>query len=426
VKDKVWISEDFELLEKTDPDVADAIKREVLRQDGQLEMIASENFASRAVLAALGSVMQNKYAEGYPGKRYYGGCAEVDKVEELARERAKALFSADHANVQPHSGTQANMTAYFSFIQHGDKIMGLSLSHGGHLSHGHPVNFSGMFYQVVSYTVDRKTRMLDYDALEEQVLRERPKLFVAGASAYARVWDFPRLKEICDKAGCFLMMDMAHIAGLIAAGIHPNPAPYADVVTSTTHKTLRGPRGGFVLCKQAHQEKVDKYNFPGTQGGPFMHAIAAKAVCFKEAMSEEFKAYQRQVVANAKALAKRLIDRGFDVVTGGTDTHLFLVDLTSKGLSGKKAEKALEAAGITVNKNTVPFDEKSPFVTSGIRVGTPALTTRGMKEPEMERIADLMTRVLENNEDEAVIQAVRKETRVLCDAFPLYAEYRRS
>ncbi|MBP2681896.1 MAG: glyA, partial [Candidatus Krumholzibacteriota bacterium] len=283
-----------------------------------------------------------------------------------------------------------------------------------------------MFYQVVSYTVDRKTRMLDYDALEEQVLRERPKLFVAGASAYARVWDFPRLKEICDKAGCFLMMDMAHIAGLIAAGIHPNPAPYADVVTSTTHKTLRGPRGGFVLCKQAHQEKVDKYNFPGTQGGPFMHAIAAKAVCFKEAMSEEFKAYQRQVVANAKALAKRLIDRGFDVVTGGTDTHLFLVDLTSKGLSGKKAEKALEAAGITVNKNTVPFDEKSPFVTSGIRVGTPALTTRGMKEPEMERIADLMTRVLENNEDEAVIQAVRKETRVLCDAFPLYAEYRRS
>ena len=426
MKDKVWISEDFELLEKTDPDVADAIKREVLRQDGQLEMIASENFASRAVLAALGSVMQNKYAEGYPGKRYYGGCAEVDKVEELARERAKALFSADHANVQPHSGTQANMTAYFSFIQHGDKIMGLSLSHGGHLSHGHPVNFSGMFYQVVSYTVDRKTRMLDYDALEEQVLRERPKLFVAGASAYARVWDFPRLKEICDKAGCFLMMDMAHIAGLIAAGIHPNPAPYADVVTSTTHKTLRGPRGGFVLCKQAHQEKVDKYNFPGTQGGPFMHAIAAKAVCFKEAMSEEFKAYQRQVVANAKALAKRLIDRGFDVVTGGTDTHLFLVDLTSKGLSGKKAEKALEAAGITVNKNTVPFDEKSPFVTSGIRVGTPALTTRGMKEPEMERIADLMTRVLENNEDEAVIQAVRKETRVLCDAFPLYAEYRRS
>jgi len=422
----VWISQDFELLEKTDPDVADAIKRELLRQDGQLEMIASENFASRAVLAALGSVMQNKYAEGYPGKRYYGGCVEVDKVEELARERAKLIFSADHANVQPHSGTQANMTAYFAFLQHGDKIMGLSLSHGGHLSHGHPVNFSGMFYQVVSYTVDRATKMLDYDAIEEQVLRERPKMFVAGASAYARIWDFPRLREICDKAGCFLMMDMAHIAGLIAAGIHPNPAPYADVVTSTTHKTLRGPRGGFVLCKQTHQEKIDKYNFPGTQGGPFMHAIAAKAVCFKEAMSEEFKTYQRQVVSNAKTLARRLMERGFEVVSGGTDTHLFLVDLTNKGLSGKKAEKALEAAGITVNKNTVPFDEKSPFVTSGIRVGTPALTTRGMKEPEMERIADLMSRVLENTEDEGALQAVRKETRALCEAFPLYAEYRRS
>jgi glycine hydroxymethyltransferase len=426
VKDKVWISEDFELLERTDPDVAEAIKNEVLRQDAQLEMIASENFASRAVLAALGSVMQNKYAEGYPGKRYYGGCVEVDKVEELARERAKALFSADHANVQPHSGTQANMTAYFSFLQHGDKIMGLSLSHGGHLSHGHPVNFSGMFYQVVSYTVDRATKTLDYDALEEQALRERPRMLVAGASAYARVWDFPRLRAICDKAGCFLMMDMAHIAGLIAAGVHPNPAPYADIVTSTTHKTLRGPRGGFVLCKQAHQEKVDKYNFPGTQGGPFMHAIAAKAVCFKEAMSEDFKAYQRQVVANARTLARRLMDKGFEVVSGGTDTHLFLVDLTNKGLSGKKAEKALEAAGITVNKNTVPFDEKSPFVTSGIRVGTPALTTRGMKEPEMEKIAGLMSRVLENSEDEAVLQAVRKETRALCEAFPLYGEYRRS
>jgi glycine hydroxymethyltransferase len=421
---KISISKDFELLEKVDPEVADAIKREVLRQDGQLEMIASENFASRAVLAALGSVMQNKYAEGYPGKRYYGGCAEVDKVEELARERAKQIFSAAHANVQPHSGTQANMTAYFAMLQHGDKIMGLSLSHGGHLSHGHPVNFSGMFYQVVSYTVDRKTRMLDYDALEEQVLKERPKLFVAGASAYARTWDFPRLREICDKAGCFLMMDMAHIAGLIAAGVHPNPAPYADVVTSTTHKTLRGPRGGFVLCKQEFQERIDKFNFPGTQGGPFMHAIAAKAVCFKEAMTEEFKTYQRQVVSNAQTLARRLIERGFDVVTGGTDTHLFLVDLTNKGLTGKKAEKALEAAGITVNKNTVPFDEKSPFVTSGIRVGTPALTTRGMKDPEMVRIADLMSRVLENIEDEGAIQAVRKETRALCEAFPLYAEYR--
>ena len=324
-------------------------------------MIASENFASRAVLAALGSVMQNKYAEGYPGKRYYGGCAEVDKVEDLARDRAKQLFSADHANVQPHSGTQANMTAYLALLQHGDKIMGLSLSHGGHLSHGHPVNFSGMFYQVVSYTVDPVTKMLNYDAIEEQALKERPKLFVAGASAYARVWDFARLRAICDKVGCYLVMDMAHVAGLIAAGIHPNPAPYADIVTSTTHKTLRGPRGGFVLCKQEHQEKVDKFNFPGTQGGPFMHAIAAKAVCFKEAMGDDFKVYQRQVVANAKTLARCFIESGFEVVSGGTDNHLFLVDLTSKGLSGKKAEKALEAAGITVNKNTVPFDQKSPL-----------------------------------------------------------------
>ena len=425
MRDSVYISEDFALLERVDPDVADAIKREVLRQDGQLEMIASENFASRAVLAALGSVMQNKYAEGYPGKRYYGGCAEVDKVEDLARERAKQLFSADHANVQPHSGTQANMTAYLAFLQHGDKIMGLSLSHGGHLSHGHPVNFSGMFYQVVSYTVDPQTKTLNYDAIEEQALKERPKMFVAGASAYARTWDFPRLREICDKAGCYFMMDMAHVAGLIAAGIHPNPAPYADIVTSTTHKTLRGPRGGFVLCRQEHQEKVDKFNFPGTQGGPFMHVIAAKAVCFKEAMSEEFKTYQRQVVANAKTLARRFMEKGFEVVSGGTDTHLFLVDLTSKGLSGKKAEKALEAAGITVNKNTVPFDQKSPFVTSGIRVGTPAITTRGMKEPEMERIADMMCRVLENVEDERAIENVRRETKSLCEAFPLYAEYRR-
>jgi glycine hydroxymethyltransferase len=425
VRDSVYISEDFALLERVDPDVADAIKREVLRQDGQLEMIASENFASRAVLAALGSVMQNKYAEGYPGKRYYGGCAEVDKVEDLARERAKQLFSADHANVQPHSGTQANMTAYLAFLQHGDKIMGLSLSHGGHLSHGHPVNFSGMFYQVVSYTVDPQTKTLNYDAIEEQALKERPKMFVAGASAYARTWDFPRLREICDKAGCYFMMDMAHVAGLIAAGIHPNPAPYADIVTSTTHKTLRGPRGGFVLCRQEHQEKVDKFNFPGTQGGPFMHVIAAKAVCFKEAMSEEFRTYQRQVVANAKTLARCFMEKGFEVVSGGTDTHLFLVDLTSKGLSGKKAEKALEAAGITVNKNTVPFDQKSPFVTSGIRVGTPAITTRGMKEPEMERIADMMCRVLENVEDERAIENVRRETKSLCEAFPLYAEYRR-
>jgi glycine hydroxymethyltransferase len=422
--DEVHVNQDFEQLEKIDPEVAAAIKGEVLRQHGQLEMIASENFASRAVLAATGSVMSNKYAEGYPGKRYYGGCSEVDKVEILAQERAKRLFAADHANVQAHSGSQANMAAYFALVSHGDKIMGLSLSHGGHLTHGHPVNFSGMFFDVVSYEVDPETRVLNYDALEAQVLRERPKMLVAGASAYASKLDFPRLREICDKASCYLTVDMAHIAGLIAAGIHPDPAPYADVVTSTTHKTLRGPRGGFILCKAEHQEKVDKMSFPGMQGGPFMHVIAAKAVCFKEAMGEEFRAYQRQVVANAKTLAREFVENGFDVVGGGTDTHLFLLDLSGKGLTGKKAEKALERGGVTVNKNTVPFDQKSPFVTSGIRVGTPALTTRGMKKPEMTQIAGLMIRILENVDDENIIAQVRKETSELCEKFPLYAEYR--
>jgi glycine hydroxymethyltransferase len=415
---------DYDILEATDPDVAAAIRGEVEREHGTLEMIASENFVSPAVLAAMGSVMTNKYAEGYPGKRYYGGCEEVDKVEELARERAKELFGADHANVQAHSGTQANFAAYFALLELGDKIMGLSLSHGGHLSHGHPVNFSGKYFDVVHYEVDPETRALNYDSLGEQAMKEKPKLVVAGASAYARTLDFPRLREICDAAGCMLMVDMAHIAGLIAAGIHPSPVPYADVVTSTTHKTLRGPRGGFILSKEEHAEQVDKLTFPGTQGGPFMHVIAAKAVCFKEAMSDEFKTYQKQVVTNAAVLAKRFMDNGFDVVAGGTDTHLFLLDLTEKKLSGKKAEKALEKAGITVNKNTVPFDQKSPFITSGVRVGTPALTTRGMKEPEMERIGDLMCKVLSDHKNEEVIAVVREETRKLCDAFPLYAELR--
>lgn len=416
---------DYDVLEATDPEVAAAIRGEADREHGTLEMIASENFVSPSILAAMGSVMTNKYAEGYPGKRYYGGCEEVDKVEELARERVKALFGADHANVQPHSGTQANFAAYFAMLQPGDKMMGLSLSHGGHLSHGHPVNFSGMYFDVVHYEVDPDTRALNYDALERQVLEEKPKVLVAGASAYARTLDFPRLRDISDKAGCLLMVDMAHIAGLIAAGIHPSPVPYADVITSTTHKTLRGPRGGFILCKAEHAEQVDKLTFPGTQGGPFMHIIAAKAVCFKEAMSDEFKAYQTQVVANARSLAQRFIDNGFDVVAGGTDTHLFLLDLTEKGLSGKKAEKALEKAGITVNKNTVPFDQKSPFITSGIRIGTPALTTRGMKEPEMEKIAGLMCRVLEDHKNETVIAEVRKATQELCEAFPLYEDLRR-
>ncbi len=418
------MSDLFRLLEGSDPDIAAAIRGEARRQHGTLEMIASENFVSLPVLAAMGSVMTNKYAEGYPGKRYYGGCEEVDRAEDLARERAKVLFAAPHANVQPHSGSQANMTAYFAFLKPGDKIMGLALSHGGHLTHGHPVNFSGMFFQVVPYEVDRETRVLNYDALREQALRERPKMFVAGASAYARRWDFAALRSICDEAGCLLMVDMAHIAGLVAAGLHPSPVPYADVVTSTTHKTLRGPRGGFVLAPAAHAEAVDKITFPGLQGGPFMHIIAAKAVCFKEAMGEEFRAYQRQVIANARTLAERFVELGFDVVSGGTDTHLFLLDLSSKDLSGKKAEAALEAAGITVNKNTVPFDQRSPFVTSGVRVGTPALTTRGMKEPEMRSIAELMARVLEDPASEASIASVRARTRELCDAFPLYPELR--
>ena len=414
----------FDELNQFDPEIAAAIHEEAEREHSTLEMIASENFVSRAVLTAMGSVMTNKYAEGYPGKRYYGGCEAVDKAEELARERLKQLFGADHANVQPHSGSQANMTAYFAFLEPGDKVMGLSLSHGGHLTHGHPVNFSGMYYDVTSYEVDPDTRTLNYDSLREQILEVKPKLFVAGASAYARTLDFAKLRELCDEAGCAMMVDMAHIAGLVAAGVHPSPVPFADVVTSTTHKTLRGPRGGFVLCKEEHAERVDKVAFPGIQGGPFMHVIAAKAVCFKEALSDDFKRYQQQVVANASALADRFIANGYDVVSGGTDTHLFLLDLSEKGLSGKKAERALEDAGITVNKNTVPFDQKSPFITSGIRVGTPALTTRGMKEAEMIKIADLMTRVLDDHKNEDVIASVRKETLELCEAFPLYPEFR--
>ncbi len=410
----------FPYLEKTDPEIMEAFRGEIERQQGQLEMIASENFASKAVLAALSNPMQNKYAEGYPRKRYYGGCAFVDRAEELARERAKELFGAEHANVQPHSGTQANITAYLAFLKPGDTIMGMSLSHGGHLSHGHPVNFSGMFFNVEHYEVDRETRMLNYDSLERQAREVKPKLIVTGASAYSRAWDFERLRGICDAVEAYLMVDIAHIAGLVAAGIHPNPMPYADVVTSTTHKTLRGPRGGLILCPEKYAKNVDKLNFPGTQGGPFMHVIAAKAVCFKEAMTDEFKAYQRQIVANAKKLAAVIMENGYDVVSGGTDTHLFLVDLSGKGLTGKAAEKALEKAGMTVNKNTVPFDEKSPFVTSGIRVGTPALTTRGMKEPEMEEIGRMMARVLDNLEDEAVIAEVREAATDLAARFPLY------
>lgn len=410
----------FKYLEDADPEIMEAMRGELNRQRTQLELIASENFASRAVLAALSNPMQNKYAEGYPRKRYYSGCKFVDQAEDLARERAKKLFGAEYANVQPHSGTQANISAYLALIQPGDKIMGLSLSHGGHLSHGHPVNFSGLFFKVVHYEVDPVTKVLNYDTLEEQAVRERPRLIVAGASAYPRFWDWARLRAICDRIEAFLMVDIAHIAGLVAAGVHPSPIPYADMVTSTTHKTLRGPRGGLILCPEKHAANVDKFNFPGTQGGPFMHCIAAKAVCFKEAMSDEFVRYQKQVVANAAKLASVMMENGFEVVSGGTDNHLFLLDLSNKGLTGKAAATSLHKAGITVNKNTVPFDTQSPFVTSGIRVGTPALTTRGMKEPEMAEVGALMTRVLGNLEDDGVLEQVRKDAEALAARFPLY------
>ncbi len=410
----------FKYLEKTDPEIMETMVSELNRQQTTLELIASENFTSRAVLAALSNPMQNKYAEGYPRRRYYRGCKFVDKAEDLARERAMELFGSQYANVQPHSGTQANITAYLALIEAGDRIMGLSLSHGGHLSHGHPVNFSGLFFDVVHYEVDPETKVLNYDTIEKQALKERPKLIVAGASAYPRFWDWERLRAICDRIDAYLMVDIAHIAGLIAGGVHPSPVAYADIITSTTHKTLRGPRGGLILALEKYAKAIDKFNFPGTQGGPFMHCIAAKAVCFKEAMSDEFKEYQKQVVANASKLASGMMKRGFEVVSGGTDNHLFLLDLSSRELTGKEAAKRLHKAGLTVNKNTVPFDKQSPFVTSGIRVGTPALTTRGMKEAEMEEVGNMMAKVLENIEDDSVIEAVRSEAENLAGRFPLY------
>lgn len=410
----------FKYLEETDPEIMETMRQELHRQQSQLELIASENFTSKAVLAALSNPMQNKYAEGYPRKRYYRGCKFVDRAEDIARDRAKELFGAEYANVQPHSGTQANISAYLALIEAGDKIMGLSLSHGGHLSHGHPVNFSGLFFQVVHYEVDPETKMLNYDTMEEMAVREKPRMIVTGASAYPRFWDWERLRAICDKVGAFLMVDIAHIAGLVAAGVHPSPVPYADIVTSTTHKTLRGPRGGLILCPEKYAQAVDKFNFPGTQGGPFMHCIAAKAVCFKEAMTDQFKEYQRQVVANASKLSSVMIEKGFEVVSGGTDNHLFLLDLSGKGLTGKEAAKSLHKAGMTVNKNTVPFDKQSPFVTSGIRVGTPALTTRGMKEKEMEIVGDLMARVLSDIENTDNIEKIREESEALAARFPLY------
>jgi len=415
---------DRERLAAVDPEVFAAIADERERQNRGLELIASENFVSPAVLAAAGSVLTNKYAEGYPGRRYYGGCEHVDVVERLAIERALALFGAEHANVQPHSGTTANMAVYFAFLRPGDKLMGMDLSSGGHLTHGHRLSYSGRDFEVVSYGVDRETERIDYDAVERQAIEERPKLIVCGASAYSRTIDFARFREIADACGALLMADVAHVAGLIVAGLHPSPVAHCDFVTSTTHKTLRGPRAGLVLCKAEHAKEIDRAVFPGLQGGPLMHVIAAKAVAFKEAQAPEFADYQRAIVANAKRLAGRLAERGHRIVSGGTDNHVFLVDVAAAGLTGKVAEKALEAAGITVNKNTIPYDENPPFVGSGIRVGTPALTTRGMGEPEMDRIGDLMADVLAAPEDQGVARRVRGQVEELTARFPLYESLR--
>lgn len=408
---------------KVDPDVAGALAGEARRQAETLELIASENFVSEAILEAVGSVATNKYAEGYPGRRYYGGCEFVDVMENLAIERALRLFGAEHANVQPHSGTQANIAAYLSVLEPGDKILGMNLSHGGHLTHGHPLNFSGRFFQVVPYGVHPETEQIDYDALAELAERERPKLIVAGASAYSRTIHFDRLGAIARGVGAILMVDIAHIAGLVAAGLHPSPVPHAELVTSTTHKTLRGPRGGLILCREAFAKAVNRNVFPGTQGGPLMHVIAGKAVCFQEALQPEFRAYQSQIIRNAQVMAKALAECGWRIVSGGTDNHVFLVDVAARGLTGKQAEKALEEASITVNKNTIPFDPHPPLVTSGIRIGTPALTTRGMKEPEMEEIGQLIARVLDRPEDESVRKSVKSRVLELTAGFPLYRRY---
>ena len=407
-------------LEQSDPAVFSAIQKETQRLEGNLELIASENVVSEAVLEAQGCVMTNKYAEGYPGKRYYGGCEFVDEVESLAIARAKELFGADHANVQPHSGSQANMTVYLAALKPGDTYLGMNLAHGGHLSMGSPVNFSGFIYKVIPYGVSEKTETIDYDELERLAKEHRPKLIVAGASAYPRVIDYPRFRKIADEIGALLMVDMAHIAGLVAAGLHPSPVPYSDFVTTTTHKTLRGPRGGLVLCKAEHAKTVDSRVFPGMQGGPLMHVIAAKAVALKEALSPAFKIYQQQIVKNAQALAAALMKRGFRITSDGTDNHLMLVDLRKSELTGKAAQETLDKARITVNRNAVPFDTRSPFVTSGIRIGTPAVTTRGMKEPEMELIADFIHRALDHGSDESVLSSIAGSVGELCKKFPVY------
>ena len=407
-------------LAQSDPEISAAIHHEILRQHEGLEMIASENFVSRAVLEAAGSVFTNKYAEGYPGKRYYGGCEYADVVENLARDRARQLFGAEHANVQPHSGSQANAAAYMAIIQPGDTILGLDLAHGGHLTHGHKLNFSGKLYRVASYGVRKDTEVIDYDELEQIAERERPKMLIGGGSAYPRTFDFARMRQIADKVGAFLVVDMAHFAGLVAGGVHPTPVPHAHIVTTTTHKTLRGPRAGLILCKQDLAASVDRSVFPGQQGGPLMHIIAAKAVAFKEALQPDFKVYAAQIVSNAKALAASLMAEGYRVVSGGTDTHLMLVDVFSKGMFGSEAEKALGEAGITVNKNAIPFDTNPPMKPSGIRVGTPALTTRGMREAEMQVIGRWIVEALEHRADTARLARIRSQVLEMAEQFPLY------
>jgi glycine hydroxymethyltransferase len=411
---------DHRSLEASDPEVYQAIAGERQRQNQAIELIASENFVSQAVLEAAGSVMTNKYAEGYPGRRYYGGCEFVDIAERLAIDRARELFGAEHVNVQPHSGTQANMAVYFSCLEPGDTLMGMDLSSGGHLTHGHPLSYSGRDFEVVAYGVDRETEVIDYEEVSRMADEHQPKLIVCGASAYSRSIDFERFKSIADRVGALLMADIAHIAGLVAAGFHPSPLPHCDFVTTTTHKTLRGPRGGLVLCKEEFAKRVDRAVFPGIQGGPLMHIIAAKAVALREALGESFKVYQGQLIRNASAMADRLTEHGFRIVAGGTDNHLFLMDVSASGLTGKQAQIALEGAGITVNKNTIPYDPNPPLVASGIRIGTPAVTSREMKEPEMGAIADLIALVLQQPEDEGVREKVRAQVQDLCTRFPLY------
>lgn len=407
---------DFKYLKNVDPEILEAIKKEEGRQERHIELIASENFVSEAVMEAMGSQLTNKYAEGYPGKRYYGGCEMVDIVENLARDRMKKLFNADHANVQPHSGSNANLGVYLAVLEPGDKVLGMNLSEGGHLTHGSPVNISGLYYDFVEYGVD-DTEQIDYEEVKQMAIKEQPKLIVAGTSAYSRTIDFKKFREIADEVGAYLMVDMAHIAGLVAAGLHPSPVPYADFVTTTTHKTLRGPRGGAILCKEEHAKKVDKAIFPGVQGGPLMHVIAAKAVAFHEALQADFIDYQKQVIKNAEALAKGLMDNGLRIVSGGTDTHLMLIDVSAVGLTGKDAESMLEEVGIATNKNTIPNDTKSPFVTSGVRIGTPAVTTRGFKEEEMKELAEIVALTLNKDNDR---EPIKERVNALCNKFELY------